>query len=388
MNKTFKLAAAALCTLLALASCDKNKNNPDDGALPQVVIPETRVESYYWGDYNEMGTGNLIINVVTGSWSVETNMETWEDEYKGTGKTFVFDINIPLSDDPDHVKLVPGEYTVGDDETFAVGTWNCGYELTTYTEVENDKLIHEGELVDGTLTIKEVKGGYEISFEGTHEDETPLSVTVFTEGRAMGRDLVRKYSNLDQDIKVPSFKKGSFENFGDLAEDGMTESIVVTLGDENLDLSLSDGLGDFVYLYFNVEPGSEGIPSGHYGDSWVNIMPEDEEAEIELFPGQLVNGVVNWLFYAGCWYFSPIRGYEVAFVDGYVDVKALGGKSYKISGKLIDAYGKSVEISYQGELLEVVTEDDDELSIKSQNRVPNFYQYNFSSYLQHKMNKR
>ena len=375
MKKTFILAAAALCTLLALASCDKNKNDgPKDET---VVIPEVRAQGLYYGDFNGNGTGNVLLTLVKGDFSVGYDYD--EDGYPiafctGTGFNLNLDFNMPFDEDSDHAKLVPGVYTAGDDVTFAEGTWNRGEWMSLYQEGKDGEFTVDGYLADGTLTIEEVKGGYKITFDGSLEDGTKVKVSTVWEGHLIADTEDTLYSNLDKDLKLTTLVKGNFVNFGDPSYEGLVDRLAIVLADRHYDLEADRGMGDYVYIYLNVEPGSEGIPTDVYS-SW--ILDDDPSNPASSKPGDINVGCMIWgALYGGCWYFNPIKGYEVALVDGYLDIEALGGDKYKVSGELIDPYGKKLTISYNGLLPEVIRENNDEegeLSVKSQNRVPNFY---------------
>lgn len=378
MNKAFKFAAVALCSLFALASCDKkNQENPDGDKL---VIPEILLEGYYYGDVNESGTGNILMNLICGG------IDMYEDEnfdiaYKGDGFVLCLDVNTVLAqsaEEADHFKLVPGVYTVGDD-TFSEGTWNAGEDMSYYIEVRDDKLIHDGYLVDGELAITEVKGGYKISFTGVLDDEagSEISVSTVSEGRLVGRTEDALCSNLDKNLKVTSLVQGNYGRFEDMTSDGTVDTFALALADEHYDLDSEYGKGESFFIYINVEAGTEKLETGHY-DVWANPLDETE-----IVAGTLMSGITMWGMYMGTWYFCPARGYEASFVDGYVDVEELGDGNYSVSGELVDAYGKTVSFTFEGELPEVVYETE-EYSVKSQVKVPNCFLSNFSTLLQRK----
>lgn len=287
------------------------------------------------------------------------------------------DLNTELEEDADHVILAPGTYTL-DDGSYAVGTWNTGEEMSYYLEVKDGVVLHDyAPIVDGTLVITPDNGGLKFTFEGSLEDNTAVNLTAVAEGRLIGRTENTLYSNMDKDVKLTTLVQGNYFNFGDLMGDGKTETFAICLADKNYDLDADAGLGDYVYIYINVEPGTETLPSGTY-NAWVDYLTTEE-----MNPGELVQGALFWgLLYTGSWYFCPVRGYEVAFVDGHVDVEALGEDKYRVEGELLDAYGKTVTFSYNGDLPKLESEEDEAelLSVKSDSRikVPAFNRPNYS----------
>lgn len=319
-------------------------DNGNEGETPQVTgteivvsqIPEAYVYLYYNGDYYEAGSGNLSLAICTGE--IYEN-EDWE--FAGNGSVFFFDLNIELAENPDAVVLATGEYAMAEDESCTPGTWNPFEDYSYIVKVVDDEVIYEyAAFTAGTIEVSKEGDVYTISFEGEVDGE-PVAIEYVGAVRTVNHSFEGKFTNLDKDVTVGGLVKASMANMGDLAEDGTSETWMISMGDEYYDLTTDWGLGNGLFFYVNLEPGLAVVKEGHY-DVFVDMMTA------ETFPvNTLVAGAYYWGTYGGCWYTCPVLGYEVALNGGYLDiVKTDDG--YEFSGELVDGNGKKVAFSYSG----------------------------------------
>lgn len=377
MKKIMNICAAAFGAALLFAACEKdnnsennNQNKPDEST--ELEIPETMFFGYYLGDYNEAGTDNVIINLMKGEISYDD-----DDNYIGNGEICSLDINIEaLAEqyDKDHATLPCGTYTVDTEGTYAAGTINAedSYVLKVVDDVV---LMDEIAVKSGTVTISEVLSKSaapaakistrKISVDLVLSDDTPYSFEY--EGYAALSNSTEEslFTNLVADVTVGDLCVASMGNMGNLDDTGKTETWVISLGDKYYDIETDYGYGESMFLYLNLEPGLEALPSGHF-DKFVDLYDENLT---ELEPNTLVCGITFYGMYAGCWYTCPARTLESSMVGGSLDIESSDENSdgifeYKISGSLEDAYGVKVNFSYTGEIEKMVY-DTEEYSLKS-----------------------
>lgn len=346
MKGLVRIVGGALCAFLpvmGLVSCDKTgdengggENLPKENVLVVDNIPDPYFQAYYYGDYYEVGTGNVAVALVAGN-----IIEDEDYNLSGTGTILYLDMNIELIENPDGAKLPVGVYTMDADETYAAGTWG---PFDSYViKLVDDEVVYEyAELTAGTLTVAQEGDYYKVTFAGEVEGD-PLEMeyvgNVFLTNSMEESEAL--FSNLDKDITVGGLSRASMACMGDLVGDEVTETWVFSIGDKHYDLATDYGLGNSVLIYLNVAPGLDAVPAGHY-ETFVDMMTA-ETLEVNT----LIGGVSMYGFYAGCWFICPAYTYEAALVDGSVDV-AVEGDEYTISGELLDGYGHKVKFEYEG----------------------------------------
>lgn len=350
MKNLFKFSAAALCALVSLYSCEKpdsgndTENGPENQTpeIPQVTIneivvdqlPETTIQAYYYGDYYEVGSGNVALAFVAGE--IYEN-EDWE--LAGDGTIVFLDMNVDLAENPDFVVLPEGEYELTAAEDGTPGTVNAS--MSYITKLVADEIVYEeAALESGILTVAKSGDAYTLTFAGEVEGE---NVTAEYTGafRVINSSEEGELTNLDKDIVVGGLTKASMANMGDLAEAGESETWLLSLGDKHYDLTTDWGLGNGLIFYVNLEPGLTQVAEGRY-ETFVDMMTAES-----LPVNTLIEGMTYWGTYAGCWYTCPAYCYEASLRGGYLDVKK-EGSDYTISGELLDGYGKKVSFSYSG----------------------------------------
>jgi hypothetical protein len=141
---------------------------------------------------------------------------------------------------------------------------------------------------------------------------------------------------------------------GDIMEDGATETWAISIGDEYYDLLTDWGMGYSMLLYFNLQPGLEGVPSGTY-DTVLDVM-DLMNGEVDMTPNTLLGGFSSLGMYMGCYYMCPSLTEEAALKSGSVTVVA-NGDTYKVSGKLYDGFGNEVSFNYDGDMVLMTYEE-------------------------------
>lgn len=333
-----------LCTAMAAAltlSCE----TPETPETP--LESDMMLFSYYGGDWYENGTANVYINFVKGDIASDE-----EGNLSGTGFVALLDFCAEpvTTEDTDHLHLADfaGTYTLGSD--YAAG--QLSVEDSYVSAVENDVVKYEEASFDeATLVISPSDKGVKVSFTATIGGE-PFSFEYEGIDYIISTAEESLYSNIPADLSFDSAVGAAVTNYGDLMEDGATETWVISLGDKNYDFNTDFGYGQSMFLYLNAAPGSEVLPTGHY-EGFVNLLEATESTVGSLFSGFTLYGM-----YFGCWYLHTSKNIEGSLVDGYVDVEQKG-EGYKISGELQDAYGKKVTFSYEGDLMyyELVEEE-------------------------------
>jgi len=350
MNK-FETLLAIAAAITLVASCDSKKNDPVTPDTPKdVVVPETMIEAYYVGDYYGTGTSaNVFVNFISG------NIDLNEDEtvYIGTGQVLCLDLNVTLPasvEEADHLSLPAGTYMVADD-THAPLTWNP--EESYLLKVENDEVIADREAFkSGTITIEKTGKGSKLVFSGELKSGTTFTFEYEGIDRVMSHADDSKYSNLDNDVDVKTLVSATYSSLGDVVGDGKTETWVISLGDKYYDFEEEYGNGESILLFLNVKPGSKEIPEGK-----VTEFADLNFTEV-LEPNTFIAGYFMWGTYGGNWYKCPAYAYEAALVGGEVEFVKGENNTYSIKGTLLDAYGKKVSFSYNGEVKQMVYEED------------------------------
>ncbi len=361
MKKFSFLVTASVCAAFLLSSCntDKKNNTPDvpDDPTPDVpvdvIVPDVIFESFYVGDYNDAGTGNLILNISEGK--VDENED--QTAFIGNGQIVCLDLNITLPStvaEADKLHLEAGTYTVADD-TYAAGTWNVGESYVV--KVEDDKVIYsQVNFTDGTVVIEKTQSGAKVTVEGTLDGGDKFSYVAEGVDRVCSHASDSKFSNLDTDIKLANPIKASCSSLGDIVGDDKTQTVVLVLADKYYDFESDFGNGESLMFYINVAPGDLTVPVGKF----TKTLNLDETEELEV--NTMVAGFYMWGSYAGNWYMCPAYGYEAALTAGELEVvknevEEGAAQSYTITGDLTDAYGKHVTFSYSGEVVMMEYED-------------------------------
>lgn len=334
------LACTAIVSLCAVAvSCSDNE--PEKGGNGGGnELSDVTVMAYYAGDYYEVGAGNIYINFSHGNISEEYDEYGDITGYAGTGSVLCIDLNQALADDPDHVVLTAGTYTVDDTESYAIGVVN-GLD-SYYLNVVNGN-AEQCTFTSGSVAIENLGDNiYKFDYDLTGSNGEAVKGSYKTLVRVINRSDEGVMSNLDTDIKANDLTKAMFVYEGDLYETGESDMYIMMLGDKDFDISTNYGPGNCVMLTLNVTPGaSDGIPAGTYS-SFVDILFADE-----LPVGSCVAGLYFWGQYFGCWYFNDSMQYEAALWDGSVKVEK-SGETYTVTGTLLDGVGHSVEFTYSG----------------------------------------
>ena len=333
-----------LCTAMAAAltlSCE----TPETPETPE--NPETPVDSdlmlfsYYTGDFYENGTANVYINFLKGDITSDE-----EGNLYGTGFVTCLDFcaSPVTTEDTDHLHLADfaGTYTLGSDN--AAGQISGDVDDSYVYVLENGEPKYDTKVYDEvTLVISPSDKGVKVSVNATVGGE-PFSFTYEGTDYIVSQAEESLSSNIPEDLNFDSAVGAAVVNLGDMIEDGTTNTWVIILGDKDYDFYSDFGYGQSMLLYLNTAPGSEVLPTDHY-EGFINPF----EAE-ELTVGSLFSGFIDYGQYFGCWYLHTSKNIEGTFVDGYVDVEQKG-EVYKISGELLDAYGKKVTFSYEGDLM-------------------------------------
>lgn len=348
--KKFLSCAAVVAAVAAMSVSCSNKENPEVEKPQEVVIPETVFIATYKGDYYETGNANAFFNLSTG----ELTVDDYGDVVGGNGQVVCIDLNVDApqtAEERDHYTLQPGTYTAADDSR-AVGTVNL--DESYVLKAVDDKLVYENAaFTDINIVVTEVKAGVKVVINGTLEGGDAFTCEYEGHGKFVNTGDDAQFSNLDGNVKVGRLSQGSYASIGDVPGDEKTETVVITLGDINLNLDDDYGYGESVIIYVNNPYGESEVLPGHY-ELFEDLYRQDLET---LTPGSLVSGSYMWGVYGGCWYQCPATGVQAGFVGGYVDIAVNETKSvsaapapYVIKGEFVDYYGCKVSFSYEGDL--------------------------------------
>lgn len=351
MKNLFKLSAAALCAI-AFAACEPDNSATDNGqegaGTDELVIPSVYFVGQYFGNYNENDLANVGVAFVEG----EIGYDEWGDITGGNGTTVYIDLTMPLASDPDHALVAPGTYTMDADEEYILNTWSAADSYIN--KVENGNTVYDyAAFTGGTVTVSKDGDNYKFVLDMTiGEDVFKYEYT----GRAklINSSEEGQFSNLDRDVEVKNLSQASMFLIGDIMEDGATETWAISIGDEYYDLVTDWGMGYSMLLYFNLQPGLEGVPSGTY-DTVLDVM-DLMYGEADMTPNTLLGGFSSLGMYMGCYYMCPALTEEAALKSGSVTVVA-NGDTYKVSGKLYDGFGNEVSFNYDGEMVLMTYEE-------------------------------
>lgn len=358
LNKHALLAAAAAAAVL-FASCDKQNGDPDpepepEPETPELTIPDVILEAYYVGDYNETGnSGNVIVNLQEGD--VDVNED--ETAYIGSGQIVCLDINVTLPatvTEADHLTLQPGTYKVADD-SYAPLTWNPSESYVI--KVDKDVVIKDQvAFTTGTIVVEKTDKGSKLTLTAKLDDGSNFTYEYEGQDRVMSHADDSKFSNLDKDVVVGDLTVASWASLGDVVGDGKTETWVVSFGDKHFDIQNNFGKGESVVLYLNVANGAKALPEGK-----ITTFADLNVTEV-LDPNTLVAGFFMWGTYGGTWYNCLASGYEAAITGGELNIEKAADGKYAVTGKFVDAYGKKVDFSYEGEIKEMVVDENSTLA--------------------------
>ena len=308
--------------------------------LQEKFDADVRAEAYYKGDYFATGNGNAWINFIKGDLAIVE--QDWEEVYIGDGMILCIDMNIPLADNPDYVKLTEGTFEMNG--TTDLMTLN-GNGDSYYFQKEGDNET-SGEFTSGTVTVVANPEPYSYKITCTMKaGDKEITLKYNGTVRFTNRSGEGELSGLENDIEVNSLTQGHQMYFGDLFMLGESELYLVSLAADDFDLELNFGMGENVLLYFNVPlDSSTGLPSGTYKGMI------DLNTATSAPAGTCLGGIYDYGSFMGCWYFHTGQQIESAIKDGEFTVENRGDGTYKISGYGKDGYGNKITINYDGKL--------------------------------------
>ena len=282
----------------------------------------------------------------------EIEYDEWGDVTGGDGAVVYIDLTMPLASDPDHAVVAPGTYTMDADEEYALNTWS---PVDSYIlKAENGELVYEYEpFTGGTVTVSKDGDNYKFVLDMTVGEEA-FKYEYTGPAKLINSSEEGEFSNLERDVEVKDLTQASMFLIGDIMEDGATETWAMSIGDEYYNLTTDWGMGYSMLLYFNLEPGLDGVPSGTYNKviDVMDLMMEEET----MAPNTLLGGFASLGMYMGCYYMCPALTEEAALKSGSVTVVA-NGDNYKVSGKLYDGFGNEVSFDYDGEMVLMTYEE-------------------------------
>lgn len=383
MKKIFRFLAIALCSLFVLAACEPENNpsgnkpstdqpstdNPSDQPSDQpseeepggteseeLVIPSPYFQGYYYADFNENGLGLSAFALFEGN----IEFDEYDEIVGGSGTIAYIELTMPLSDNPDCALVPVGAYAMDENEEYALNTWSA-YD-SYVVKVEDGEIVYEyDQFTSGTVTVSKEGDNYKFVLDMTVGDDE-FNMEYVGPAKLVNSSEEGEFSNLTADVEVKNLTKASMFCMGDIMEDGVTESWVISIGDQYYDLLTDYGLGYSMLLYFNLEPGLDGVPAGTY-DTVIDVM-DLLMGEQTIEPNTLLGGFASLGMYMGCYYMCPALTEEAALKSGSVTV-AVDGDVYTISGKLYDGYENEVSFKYEGELERMVIEMDSMVESKA-----------------------
>lgn len=347
----FALRAAAVLAMTAtMVACSDNDpeepttppgqnpgKNPPAESSPITIVENPTYSSIgaYYGDYNDAGTGNYTVQLVT------KNM-TWDEDnstYIGPGEIIYLEFNSTIPSNPNLGEIVPGIYTIAE-EDYSLNT--ASGSITFYPAEGNEdwstissgqiSVAHEGNVYTLTGSIALSNGNTaEINYTGT--------ITF------LNRSGEGDMSNLQSDFTVTGLTKAGAINFGQAFSEE-SNYCAIMLGDDQFNLDENIGSGSSLNFGINIAPdATTGIPSGTY--TIANCL------ETESFPvGSAWDGYyfADYPGYYGCWYFFGDY-IESALMSGTLVVENHNDGTYTLTFDMADAYGHKVKGTYTGKLL-------------------------------------
>lgn len=351
MKNLFKFSVAALCAM-AFAACEPDNSATDNGqegaGTDELVIPSVYFVGQYYGNFNENDLGNVAVAFVEGG----IEFDEYGDVSGGNGTTVYIDMTMPLASDPDHAVVAPGTYAMDADEEYLLSTWSAADSYIL--KVENGEPVYNYEpFTGGTVTVSKDGDNYKFVLDMTVGDKA-FKYEYKGPAKLVNSSDEGEFSNLDRDVEVKDLTQASMFLIGDIMEDGATETWAISIGDDHYDLATDWGMGYSMLLYFNLQPGLDGVPSGTY-TKVLDVM-DLIMGEASMEPNTLLGGFASLGMYMGCYYMCPALTEEAALKSGSVTVVA-NGKTYKVSGKLYDGYGNEVSFDYDGEMVLMTYEE-------------------------------
>ena len=345
-----KLAMLALCVAMSVsfAACSDDNDDDNNGGGGQTpvnpTVPEFTTnlvaEGQYRGDWYDTGNGNILLGISDKSIVYDVSKE----EYVGSGKTIVIDINTILPEDPDFATIVQGKYT--GNNTHDKGTFTLGGN--SYVLTYNDGKVTKSLATKGTINITAYGDGV-YAVEGslvTNSGATKVSyvgnIPIYN------RSFSGAASNLKNSVNLTGFTQGVMIDNGTFYSE-TSDYIMVGIAEQDFSLIANYGNGRCVWLGFNVTVGAEGVPSGTYTLLNSTEMGEDED----FMPFTVLDGFyfppLDAFF--GSWYFYAGGGIEAAIKSGTVTVNNKGNDRYSISFNVKDGHGNDIKGSYDGEFV-------------------------------------
>lgn len=340
--------AAILAVSASMAACSDDPENPETPAGPgqnppaEATAPITVVESPqyssiggYFGDYNDAGTGNYTVQLVTKGM-------TWDEDnntYFGPGEIVYLEFNSALASNPNLGEITTGTYTIAQDD-YSLNT--CSGSITSYAADGEETWLT---ISSGSFDVSHSGNVYSIAGTVTLDDNTEKSIDFTGTLTFLNRSGEGDMSNLETNFTVTGLTKAGAINFGQAFSEE-SNYCAIMLGDDRFNLDENIGSGSSLNFGINIAPdATDGIPSGTY--TVTNCL------ETETFPvGSAWDGFyyADYAGYYGCWYFFGDY-IESALMSGTLDVENHGDGTYTLTFNMADAYGHKVNGTYTGALL-------------------------------------
>lgn len=340
--------ATILAVSASMVACsDNDPEDPQAPTGPDVTPPSesapiTIVESPqytsiggYYGDYNDAGTGNYTVQLVSKGMA-------WDDDeytYIGPGEIIYLEFNSALATNPNLGKITTGTYTIAEDD-YSLNT--CSGTITSYDANGEEDWAN---IAAGSFNVSHTGNLYTIAGTVTLSDNTQKSIDFTGTLTFLNRSGEGAMSNLESNFTVTGLTKAGAINFGQAFSDE-SNYCAIMLGDDQFNLDENIGSGSSLNFGINIASDvTDGIPSGTY--TVTNCL------ETETFPvGTAWEGFyyTDYAGYYGCWYFFGDY-IESALMSGTLIVENHGDNTYTFTFEMADAYGHKVSGSYTGALL-------------------------------------
>lgn len=329
MKKLFKLTLCA-AMLTSLAACSDDDNNPPFTIDP-IEDSNVDVAAFYYGDYNDNGTGNFDVNFLTKGM-------TWDEDeatYYGPGELVYLTFNSTLASNPDQATLTPGTYTFDTNEDYDEMTYSGS--VTTYDAdgTETEKYIKNGD-----ITVSIESGKYSLIGSLTLNDNSIYDLNFKGAISFVNKSGEGLMSNLTGNVNVTTLTKGGIILWGETFTE-TSDYCSVILGGNDYNLYENYGSGAALNFGLNITPGSTEIPSGTY-----TIINAEEADDYDV--NTALSGVYDSSYggYFGTWYFND--QVESSMRSGTVTVTNNGGDNYTFVFDLADGYGHKVTGTWTG----------------------------------------
>ncbi|MDE7411472.1 MAG: hypothetical protein K2M94_05470 [Paramuribaculum sp.] len=342
------MLALGLAMIVGFVACSEENNDiPEEEVKPTpapAVEPEFTTnllsEGQYRGDYFDSGSGNILIGISDNTIVYDENT----NQFTGSGKMIALCFNTVIAENPDFAQLEEGAYS--GNKTNDKGTFTLGGKsyITTYTDGKPSKSA----ITKGSVIVS-AYGDNVYAIEGVlTTDNEKTEIYYVGKIPIYNRSYLGVYSNLTSSVQLPEFNQAALIDQGTFYS-SQSDYIMLGLAGEDYTILENYGNGQCIWVGFNVNLGSAGVPSGTYP----LIVSSEMGADEEFVPFTVLDGFyfppLDGIY--GSWYFYAGSGLEAAIKTGNVTVVNKGNDEYSFILDVKDGHGNSIKGNYEGSVV-------------------------------------